>query len=100
MFFVKVIVIVVQNWILGTNMDSYQMFNSEALDGFGRLGRPPEAAQGLEAGGFGRTPASPRHPPGLYGPENGRRALNLGAAAPKLEPAPMVTSSPKSTWRT
>ncbi len=63
---------------------------AEALDGFGRLGRPPEAAQGLEAGAFGRTSASPRHPPGLYGPETGRRALNLGAAAPKLELAPMV----------
>lgn len=66
---------------------------AEALDGFGRLGRPPEAAQGLEAGAFGKTPASPRHPPGLYGPENGRRALNLGAAAPKLELAPTVNGA-------
>jgi hypothetical protein len=31
---------------------------------------------------------SPRHPPGLYGPENGRRALNLsaGVAPPALAP--------------
>ncbi len=65
----------------------------EALDGFGRLGRPPEAAQGLEASAFGKTQASPRHPPGLYGPENGRRALNLGAAAPKLELAPTITGA-------
>jgi hypothetical protein len=66
---------------------------AEALDGFGRLGRPPEAAQGLEAAAFGKTPASPRHPPGFYGPENGRRALNLGTAAPKLELAPTVNGA-------
>ena len=47
----------------------------------------------MEAGAFGKTPASPRHPPGLYGPENGRRALNLGAAAPKLELAPYVSGA-------
>ncbi len=35
----------------------------------------------------------PRHPPGLYGPENGRRALNLGTSAPKLEIAPTVTGA-------
>ena len=63
---------------------------AEALDGFGRLGRPPEAATGLEATAFGATPVSPRNPPGLYGPENGRRALNLGAAAPALRAAPRI----------
>ncbi len=66
---------------------------ADSLDGFGRLGRPPEAAQGLAAGAFGTTPASPRHPPGLYGPENGRRALNLGAAAPKLQASPFVSGA-------
>ena len=66
---------------------------AETLDGFGRLGRPPEAAQGLAAGAFATTPVSPKHPPGLYGPESGRRALNLGAAAPKLEPAPRVSGA-------
>ncbi len=63
---------------------------AEALDGFGQLGRPPEAALGLEAGAFATTPVSPRHPPGLYGPESSRRALNLGTAAPILEHAPMI----------
>jgi hypothetical protein len=76
-----------------SSADATVLAPAEALDGFGRLGRPPEAAQGLEAGAFGRTPASPRHPPGLYGPETGRRALNLGAAAPKLELAPMVSGA-------
>jgi hypothetical protein len=73
--------------------DTTVLAPAEALDGFGRLDRPPEAAQGLEAGAFGTTPASPRHPPGLYGPENGRRALNLSTAAPKLELAPMVSGA-------
>jgi hypothetical protein len=73
--------------------DTTVLAPAEALDGFGRLGRPPEAAQGLEAAAFGKTPASPRHPPGLYGPESGRRALNLGAAAPKLELAPTVSGA-------
>ena len=75
---------------VASTTDTTILAPAEALDGFGRLGRPPEAAQGLEAAAFGKTPASPRHPPGLYGPENGRRALNLGAAAPKPELAPTV----------
>ena len=75
---------------VASTTDTTVLAPAEALDGFGRLGRPPEAAQGLEAGAFGKTVVSPKHPPGLYGPENGRRALNLGAAAPKLELAPPV----------
>jgi hypothetical protein len=73
--------------------DTTVLAPAESLDGFGRLDRPPEAAQGLEAAAFGTTPASPRHPPGLYGPENGRRALNLGAATPRLKLAPMVAGA-------
>jgi hypothetical protein len=78
---------------VASTTDTAVLAPAESLDGFGRLGRPPEAAQGLAGGAFGTTPASPRHPPGLYGPENGRRALNLGAAAPKLELAPFVNGA-------
>lgn len=78
---------------VASTTDTTVLAPAEALDGFGRLGPPPEAAQGLQAGAFGKTPASPRHPPGLYGPENGRRALNLGAAAPKLELSPRVNGA-------
>jgi len=63
---------------------------AETLDGFGVLSPPPQAASGLEADAFGTTPVSPRHPPGLYGPENSRRALNLGAAMAPPEAAPPV----------
>jgi hypothetical protein len=66
---------------------------AETLDGFGLLSAPPQAAQGLPADAFAATTASPRHPPGLYGPENGRRALNLGAAVPAPEAAPLVSGA-------
>jgi hypothetical protein len=60
---------------------------TETLDGFGTLSQPPPAARSLAGNRFGDTPASPQHPPGLYGPENGREALNLGAALPPLAAA-------------
>jgi hypothetical protein len=66
---------------------------AETLDGFGLLTTPPPAASGLPADAFGSTPVSPHHPPGLYGPENGRRALNLGAATPPPETAPLVSGA-------
>lgn len=70
----------------------------ESLDGFGQLGAPPPAAQALTGAELAAMPVGPRHPPGLYGPESGRRALNLAnrlalpVAAPALagaEEAPM-----------
>ena len=66
---------------------------AETLDGFGQLGAPPAAAGALSANEIAVTPVSPRRPPGLYGPENGRRALNLSthlelpAAAPAISGA-------------
>ncbi len=59
----------------------------ETLGGDGVLGPPPPAAQGLAADAFGRTPASPTHPAGLYGPAASRRSLNLADALPPLAPA-------------
>ncbi len=61
---------------------------AETLDGFGLLTQPPPAAVGLQADRFASTPVSPRHPPGLYGPESGRQVLNLGSslAAPQVAP--------------
>lgn len=62
----------------------------ETLDGFARLGPPPPAATGLRADAFGSTAVSPLHPPGFYGPENARRALNLSAGLPPPLPVPPV----------
>lgn len=53
-----------------------------ALDGFGRLQAPPPAAVAIPPGGFSGARASPKHPPGFYGTEQSRRALNLAAAMP------------------
>lgn len=66
---------------------------AQTLDGFGLLGRPPAAAAGLAADAFGRTKVSPRHPPGLYGPESARRALDLANALPAPEAAPAVADA-------
>jgi hypothetical protein len=62
---------------------------AELVDGFGQMVAPPSSATALPAADIAATAASPRHPPGLYGPENGRRALNLSAhvAAPVAAPA-------------
>ena len=70
---------------------------AEILDGYGLLTAPPESAIGLAANAFGTTSVSPRHPPGLYGPENGRQALNLGANLPLPQAAPMVRGATVET---
>jgi hypothetical protein len=47
------------------------------LDGYGKLGNPPALATPVPAKNFDTTKISPRHPPGLYGPADNPRALNL-----------------------
>jgi Domain of unknown function (DUF4159)/Aerotolerance regulator N-terminal len=75
---------------VATTADNAFLAPAETLDGYGLLSTPPQAATGLPANEIARTVASPRHPPGLYGPVNGRRALNLGANLPMPEAAPVV----------
>lgn len=65
----------------------------ETFDGFGHLTAPPPAAAPLGAAEFARTPPSPRHPPGLYGPEDGRRALNLATALPPPQAMPPLAGA-------
>jgi hypothetical protein len=65
----------------------------ETLDGFGELVSPTGAATGLAGGVFGETEVSPRHPPGLYGPESGRRALNLANNLPPLAEAAPISGA-------
>jgi hypothetical protein len=73
--------------------DNTVLAPAETLDGYGLLGPPPPSATGLPAAAIATTVASPRHPPGLYGPENGRRALNLGANLPLPEAAPLISGA-------
>jgi hypothetical protein len=75
---------------VATTADNAVLAPAETLDGYGLLSMPPQAATGLPAREVARTAASPRHPPGLYGPENGRRALNLSTNLPPIEAAPVV----------
>jgi len=75
--------------VAGTEGDAV-LAPAETLDGYGTLNPPPAAAKGIAARDVATTPVSPRHPPGLYGPENGREALNLGAVTPPPESAPRV----------
>ncbi len=70
---------------------------SESLDGFGALSPPPAAATGLTGAELAAPAVSPRHPPGIYGPESGRRALNLGAALPELAAAAAVPGAVRAT---
>ncbi|MDR3532855.1 MAG: DUF4159 domain-containing protein, partial [Rhodopila sp.] len=72
---------------------------AETLDGFGLLSQPPPAAIGLQADKFGSTPVSPRHPPGLYGPESGRQVLNLGTSIAPPEAAPPIAGATLETMR-
>ena len=72
---------------------------AETLDGFGLLSQPPPAAVGLQADKFASTPVSPRHPPGLYGPESGRQVLNLGTSIAAPEAASPIAGATLETVR-
>ncbi len=49
-----------------------------ALDGFGRLGEPPTSSRPLPAGGADDIVPGPQSPPGFYGNDQTRQAVNLG----------------------
>ena len=70
--------------------DAAPLAAAATLDGAGVLGPPPTAASPIAARDFLAARASPAHPPGLYGPENARRALNLAANLAPPEAAPPI----------
>lgn len=67
----------------------------EVMDGFGRLGPAPPAATAIEGREVAQWVPGPRHPPGLYGLPEARRALNLGAALPPPAPVAFPASVPR-----
>ncbi len=71
--------------VAGESASAAALSPAATLDGFGALVPPPSAATPIAPGEFAAALPGPRHPPGLYGPENGRRALNLGGHAPLPE---------------
>jgi hypothetical protein len=58
----------------------------QLLDGFGRLAPPPPTALPAEGAVFTENQIGPRHPPGYYGRDNARRALNLGGRVTEVAP--------------
>ena len=59
------------------------------LDGFGRQVAPGNV-RAIPAAAFADTQAGPTAPPGFYGTDTARRALNLGPAVADLQPIPSV----------
>lgn len=57
-----------------------------ALDGFGLAREPGRAARALTVADLDTAVIGPRHPPGFYGTDTARRALNLGARIKSLAP--------------
>ena len=62
------------------------------LDGFGRLVAPPPAAAPIRGDALAETVIGPRHPPGYYGREDSRLALNIGDRTTELLPLPAMPS--------
>ena len=56
------------------------------LDGYGRLGPVMAGTLPLLPKDLAKAPIGPQHPPGFYGSDKARRALNLGAAIKVLRP--------------
>ena len=65
--------------------DDHMLAPLGILDGFGHLGAPPPSSRPLAASGFADTRVGPSHPPGYYGVEGERRALNLTAGIDEIE---------------
>ena len=78
---------------LTTHGEATVLAPAETLDGYGATVPPPQSATGLAANAFASTPVSAIHPPGLYGPESGRQALNLGSALGALAAAPPIAGA-------
>jgi len=67
------------------------------LDGYGRFGAPPVEVTPVNAAEFREATASRRTPPGLYGTEDGFRALNLMQADDALLPLDLTALGTKAT---
>jgi hypothetical protein len=58
----------------------------QTLDGFGRLQRAPPTTRPIAGKAIATAIVSPQHPPGFYGTQDSRRALNLSAGIAGLAP--------------
>ena len=62
----------------------YSLPPLQTLDGYGRLQNPPAIAEPISGEALARTPIGPTHPPGFYGNDSARIALNLSPSLTKL----------------
>ncbi|KXV74965.1 hypothetical protein AD936_03250, partial [Gluconobacter japonicus] len=60
------------------------------LDSEGALVMPPEAARSIHGNDLSKTSISVTHPPGLYGPAHGTRALNVSNHSAPLNEEPLL----------
>ncbi len=65
--------------VAGSGPEQGLLAPDRLLDGFGRLGPAGGAARAVTPAEIDHLAAGPEHPPGFYGSEAGRRALNLTA---------------------
>jgi hypothetical protein len=64
------------------------------LDGFGDEQQPEPAAQPVAGADFPRVPIGPQHPPGYYGAESFKHALNLGVFVDQPEALKDISAEP------
>lgn len=76
---------------------------SQLLDGFGRLEPAPTSITPISPEDLKGQISGPQHPAGLYGPAQGRRALNLTANLPAVTPLDLpldpLTPSTAIDWK-
>ena len=63
----------------------------QVLDGKGRLQVPPSHVLPIATSAFEKVEIGPKHPPGFYGTQTARRALNLSS---KVEDSKVLTEQP------
>ncbi|CUW38560.1 conserved protein of unknown function(Domain of unknown function DUF4159,670-874) [Magnetospirillum sp. XM-1] len=78
----------------GATVQAGKLAPAEVLDGLGRAHPAAGINQPLDQGALAATLPQPRHPPGLYGPAEGRVAFNLG---PALAPPERFVPPPGAT---
>jgi hypothetical protein len=82
--------------VAGADDDGPPLAALTTLDGFGRLGPPPAHARPIAAAAFALAEPGWDHPPGYYGRDAGRSALNLSPSLPDPEPLPPVPAGIRS----
>ncbi len=66
--------------------ESRPLAPAQSLNAFGQLVAPLPSAIAIAAKDLATTRAGPQHPPGFYGPDGQRLALNLASAQPDFAP--------------